>query len=54
LLTAVVVNAKADAITDWNHKSGQILVEPRLGAPPAIRVKAVDQTVAYDAWLETT
>ncbi len=49
LLCAVAVNAKADAITDWNLKSGQILVESKLGTPPAIRVMAVVQTAAYDA-----
>ena len=49
LLAAVAVSAKADAITDWNLKSGQIVVESRLGTPPAIRVMAVVQTAAYDA-----
>lgn len=41
--------AHADAVTDWNVKSGEIITEAKLGTPPAIRVMAVVQTAAYQA-----
>jgi hypothetical protein len=41
--------ARADAITDWNQTSAAIIIEARIGTPPAIRVMAVVQTAARDA-----
>ena len=49
LLAALAVGARADAITDWNIKSGEILMESKMGTPPAIRVMAIVQTAAYEA-----
>ena len=41
--------ASADVITDWNAKAGELVVEAKLGTPPANRVMAVVQTAVYDA-----
>jgi len=49
LLGAVALDARADAILDWNVKSEALITESKLGTPPAIRVMAVVQTAAYDA-----
>jgi membrane-associated phospholipid phosphatase len=49
LLAGLALNAKADVITDWNLKAGQIVVESKLGTPPAIRVMAIVQTAVHDA-----
>ena len=44
-----VATAHADVITDWNTKTGELLVESKLGTPPAIRVLALVQSAAHDA-----
>ena len=49
LLAAVVPNANADVITDWNIKAGEIVTESKLGTPPAIRAMAIVQTAVYEA-----
>lgn len=49
VLTGVTLNAHADVVTDWNLKAGEILIEAKLGTPPAIRVMAVAQTAVYGA-----
>ena len=49
LLASLPINANADVITDWNIKAGEIIVESKMGTPPAIRVMAVVQTAAYEA-----
>jgi membrane-associated phospholipid phosphatase len=41
--------ARADAVTDWNIKSGEIVVEAKIGSPPAVRVIAIVQTAAHQA-----
>lgn len=41
--------ARADAITEWNAKTGEILHESRMGTPPAMRTVAIVQTAAYEA-----
>ena len=41
--------AKADVVTDWNIKAGEIVVAAGLGAPPANRVCAIAQTAVYEA-----
>ncbi len=42
-------DAKADAVTDWNLKSGELITEAKLGTPPAARVMAIVQTAAMQA-----
>lgn len=49
--TALPSLARADAITDWNAKAGDIITESKIGTPPAIRVMALVQTAARDAVL---
>lgn len=49
LWAAFATPARADAITDWNLRSAQIVAESRLGTPPAVRVMALVQTAAYEA-----
>src|SRR5262249_42053110 len=41
--------ARADVVTDWNVKAGELVVAARLGPPPAYRVMALTHTAAYDA-----
>jgi hypothetical protein len=41
--------ARADVVTDWNVKAGQIVVEAKLGPPPANRVLAIVHTAVYEA-----
>jgi hypothetical protein len=41
--------ARGDVVTDWNIKAGEIVVEGRMGAPPAARVVAIIQTAVYEA-----
>lgn len=54
LLTALALPAQADAITDWNLRSVQIVGEARIGTPPAVRVMALVQTSAYEAARDAT
>ncbi len=49
LLLAVAFDAHADAVIDWNTKANDIIVEAKLGTPPAIRVLAVAHTAAHEA-----
>jgi hypothetical protein len=49
LFAGCVASANADIVSDWNTKAGEIIVQSRLGTPPAIRVMAVVQTAVYEA-----
>ena len=48
-LAAIASHARADVITDWNTKAGEIVVESKLGTPPANRVMAIVQTAVLEA-----
>ena len=41
MLCAWAAEGKADAVTDWDVRSGAIVAESGLGTPPAIRVLAL-------------
>lgn len=41
--------ACADAVTDWNIVSGQVIAEAKIGTPPAVRMMAIVQTAAHQA-----
>jgi hypothetical protein len=41
--------ARADAVTDWNIRCGEIMAEARIGTPPAVRMMAIVQTAAHHA-----
>lgn len=45
--------AFADAVTDWNVRANALLVEARMGTPPAVRAMAVVQTAVHAAVVET-
>jgi len=41
--------ARADVVTDWNVKAGDVVVAANLGNPPATRVMAIVHTSIYEA-----
>jgi len=41
--------ARADVVTDWDIKVCEIVVEAKIGPPPANRVMAIVQTAVYEA-----
>lgn len=43
------LSANADVVTDWNIVAGQLIVESRIGTPPANRVMAIVQTAVAGA-----
>lgn len=49
LFSTLASPAQADAITDWNQRSAQLIGEARIGTPPAVRVMALVQTAAWEA-----
>jgi hypothetical protein len=48
-LASAAGTAQADAVTEWNARANDIVVDAKLGTPPAIRVLAIVQTAAYEA-----
>lgn len=48
-MTFILQTAYADVVTDWNIKAGEVVVEGKLGPPPANRVMAVMHTAVYEA-----
>ncbi|MDN5933558.1 MAG: hypothetical protein L0I24_21245, partial [Pseudonocardia sp.] len=40
---------RADAVTDWNVKTGEFITEAKMGTPPAVRLMALVQTAALQA-----
>lgn len=52
IAAAMVVTApqaKADAVTDWNTIAGDMIVQARIGTPPAVRIMAIVQTAVHEA-----
>jgi hypothetical protein len=49
VLAGAALAARADVITDWNIKAGEIVVESKMGTPPAVRAMAIVQTAVADA-----
>jgi PAP2 superfamily len=45
----LALHARADVITDWNHKTNEFIAEARIGTPPAVRISAIVQTAAWRA-----
>jgi len=41
--------AKADAVCEWNTKVGEIIVNAKMGPPPANRTMAIVNTAVYEA-----
>jgi hypothetical protein len=48
-MSLILQTAYADVVTDWNIKAGEVVVEGKLGAPPANRVMAIVHTAVYEA-----
>jgi hypothetical protein len=48
-LAAQAVDARADAVTEWNSRAGEFITEAKLGTPPAVRVMAMVQTAVAEA-----
>jgi PAP2 superfamily len=49
VVAACAFQARADVITDWNHKTNEIITEARIGTPPAVRISAIAQTAVLRA-----
>jgi hypothetical protein len=49
LFTSLSQQVRADAVTEWNLKAGEIMAEAKLGTPPAVRNMALVQTAVYQA-----
>ena len=49
LLTAAAFGTRADVITEWSIRTGELITEARIGTPPAVRIVALVQTAAYGA-----
>ena len=49
VLFAAALSAHADVVTDWNVRANEIVVESKLGTPPAMRVMAIVQTAVHQA-----
>ena len=49
LIAAAAPAARADAVTDWNAVAGEMIVQARMGTPPAVRVMAIVQTAVHEA-----
>jgi hypothetical protein len=49
LLFGAAQQARADAVTDWNAVAGDMIVQSKMGTPPANRVMAIVQTAVLEA-----
>lgn len=48
-LAQAALEARADAVTEWNLRAGEVMTEARLGTPPATRAMALVQTAVAEA-----
>lgn len=46
---AAAPQARADAVTDWNTVAGNLLVQAKMGTPPAVRLMAIVQTAVHES-----
>lgn len=53
-LAMTAAAAQADVVTDWNIKANDIVIESKIGTPPAVRVMALVQAAVDDAVREAT
>ena len=49
LALAAAFDARADVVTDWNARANDIVIEAKLGTPPAVRAIALVQTAVREA-----
>lgn len=48
-LAQAALEARADAVTEWNLRAGEVMTEAKLGTPPATRAMAFVQTAVAEA-----
>lgn len=48
-LLAAASTAQADAVTAWSITAGELMVQARMGTPPAVRAMAIVQTAVHEA-----
>jgi hypothetical protein len=49
VLATFSLDARADAVTDWNARVSDVITEAKMGTPPAVRLMAMVQTAVQDA-----
>ncbi len=49
LAFCMAASARADVVTDWNARAGQLVMDARLPAPIANRILAIVQTAVYES-----
>lgn len=49
VVAGIALDARADVVTDWNKKAGELITEAKIGTPPAIRLMALVQTAVSEA-----
>ena len=49
LLATAALQARADAVIDWNVRANEVVIESKIGTPPAMRVMAIVQAAVHDA-----
>jgi len=49
LLATAAVEALADPVIDWNVRANEVVVESKIGTPPAMRVMAIVQAAVLEA-----
>ncbi|HEY7740491.1 MAG TPA: vanadium-dependent haloperoxidase [Steroidobacteraceae bacterium] len=49
LILAGSSTARADAVTGWNARAGEVILAAGIGTPPANRIMAMVQTAVYEA-----
>ncbi len=48
-LLAAASTAQADVVTAWNITAGELMMQARMGTPPAVRAMAIVQTAVHEA-----
>jgi hypothetical protein len=49
LFAAPALDARADVVMDWNLRANEVVLESKIGTPPAMRVMAIVQSAVHDA-----
>ena len=48
-MVTLASQARADVVTDWNTTADALVVQSRIGTPPAVRAMAIAQTAVHEA-----
>jgi membrane-associated phospholipid phosphatase len=49
VLLSAATSVQADAVVDWNVRAGQLVIDSKMGTPPAVRAMAIVQTAVDGA-----